>query len=187
MSVVEEAVPLAYNQVRAGAASQPIRRDGASQQGLTVELLHLRRVLALALTSAAAALLVTATFVPINGGGRSGYPQRIYDSSAPRQLQLFALEPIGVAAIASLVAIVALLRARVRPFVGGILVAFGIQSGLLFLAYFGSATFGNPEFNSFAKGSALGLVAAALMIVAGTMTLLTDAGRRVSAGASRRS
>jgi hypothetical protein len=102
-------------------------------------------------------------------------------------LQLFALEPIGVAAIACLVAVVALLDGRVRPFVGGILVAFGIQTGLLFLAYFGAATFGNPEFNSFAEGSALGLAAAGLLIFAGTLTLLANAERSVSAGASRRS
>ncbi len=138
----------------------------------------LRRVLALALTTAGAALLVVATFVPVNGGGRSGYPARIYDRSASRELQLFALEPIGVAAIACLIALVALVSPKIRLVAGGMLVAFGMQTCLLFLAYSGGAAFGNPEFNSLKAGSALGLIAAVLLMLAGLDAMMTGRSRR---------
>jgi hypothetical protein len=60
-----------------------------------------------------------------------------------------------------------------------------VQTSLLFLAYFGGAAFGNPEFNSFEAGSALGLIAAVLLILAG-VPLLTRRTRPVrDAGVNR--
>jgi hypothetical protein len=145
-------------------------------------ILDLRGAMTFALATAAAALLVVATFVPVNGGGRSGYSERIYDGSATRELQLFALEPVGVAAIGFLVALVALVRPGLRALAGGMLIAFGVQTALLFVAYFGGAAFGKPEFNSFRAGSALGLLAAALFVLAGAVALVNRGGKRRQRG-----
>src|SRR5215211_2379508 len=121
--------------------------------------------LARALVLAASLLLVAATFVPTNGGGRAGYPYAIYDRSVQRELELFAAEPLVVALLAAAVAIVVVPRAR---HVGaGALLAFGLQTSVLFLAYFGGAVFGNPLYNSFRPGSVLGLLGAGLLIAAG--------------------
>jgi hypothetical protein len=155
------------------ALASPITRFTVDHPRDVPRASGLRRVLALALAAAGAALLVVATFVPVNGGGRSGYPVRIFDRSASRELQLFALEPIGVAAIACLIAVVALVSPKTRGVAGGMLIAFGVQTCLLFLAYLGGAAFGNPEFNSFEAGSALGLIAAVLLVLAGVDALLT--------------
>lgn len=134
--------------------------------------LRLRRSLTPALAAVGAGLVFAATFVPVNSGGRSGYPVKIYDSAATTtEVQLFAIEPVGVAVLALLVALLALVSSRSRAWTAGMLLAFGLQSGLLFLAYFGSAAFGNPEYNSFAAGSALGLVGAVLLAVSGAVTL----------------
>jgi hypothetical protein len=126
-----------------------------------------------------AGLLIASPFVPVNEGGRSGYSVVIYDRSTTKELQLFALEPFGVGILVLLVVVVALMFPRARPWAGGMLLAFGLQSGLLFLAYFGGAAFGNPEFNSIGVGSVLGLIGAALLALAG-MTMLWPVLRKVS-------
>jgi len=131
-----------------------------------------RLILAYALAVAGAGLLVAATFVPVNGGGRAGYPETIYDASS-QELRLFAIEPIGVAALAVLAVLAALVSHAARRWVAGMLLAFGLQSGLLFAAYFGDAAFGNSEFNSFRAGSALGLIGAVLLVLSGAATLAT--------------
>jgi hypothetical protein len=130
------------------------------------------RLAAVAAAGLGAALLVAATFVPVNEGGRGGYVIKIYDPAATKDLQLFAVEPIGVAALV-LAALVILLVAggTTRLWVAGVLLAFGLQTGLLFLAYFGGAAFGKPEFNSLGVGSVLGLLGAALVAVAGAALL----------------
>ena len=119
-----------------------------------------------------AGLIIAATLVPVNGGGRGGYVVSIYDSSAPRQLQLFAAEPLGVGLIALGVVVLALIRGGPRGWMGGMLLAFGLQSSLLFLAYLGGATFGNAEYNSFRSGSLLGLAGAALLTLAGATIIV---------------
>jgi hypothetical protein len=129
-----------------------------------------RLALAFALAVAGAGLLVAATFVPVSGGGRAGYSETIYASS--QELRLFAIEPIGVAALAVLAVLAALISRAARTWAAGMLLAFGFQSGLLFAAYFGRAVFGDPEFNSFRAGSALGLTGAALLVLSGAATLL---------------
>jgi hypothetical protein len=134
---------------------------------------NLRTVLAYTLAGAGAALLVAATFVPVNGGGRAGYPETIYDGSASHELQLFAIEPLGVAVLAVLAVLAALAFRAARTWAAGMLFAFGLQSGFLFAAYFGGAAFGNPEFNSFRPGSALGLMGAMLLVLSGVATLVT--------------
>jgi hypothetical protein len=131
-----------------------------------------RLALGYALAIAGAGLLVAATFVPVNGGGRAGYPATIYDASSS-ELRLFAIEPIGVGALSVLAVLAALVSRAARRWAGGMLLAFGLQSGLLFAAYFGGAAFGNPEFNSFRSGSALGLIGAALLVLSGAATLAT--------------
>jgi hypothetical protein len=131
-----------------------------------------RLTLAYALAVAGAGLLVAATFVPVNGGGRAGYSEAIYDTSS-LQLRLFAIEPLGVAALAVLAVLAALVSRAARRWAAGMLLAFGLQSGLLFAAYFGGAAFGNPEFNSLRAGSALGLIGAVLLVLSGAVTLAT--------------
>lgn len=131
-----------------------------------------RSSVAFAFAAVGAGLLLAATFIPVNGGGREGYSVKIYDSAATTtEVQLFAIEPIGVAVLAFLAVLIALVWSGNRIWVAGMLLAFGLQSGLLFLAYIGSAAFGNPEFNSFAAGSALGLLGAALLTLSGAAIL----------------
>ncbi len=126
-----------------------------------------------------AALLVAATFLPVNGGGRAGYPYAIYDKSVQKELLLFSLEPLGVA-VATMLAVAFLLR-RYGKVTGGILLGFGFQTAFLFLAHFGIATFGNPEYNSFRPGSLVGGAGAAFLLLAGGLALLrSTSGRRPS-------
>ena len=120
---------------------------------------------------AAAGLLVAATFVPTNGGGRAGYPYAIFDTSVQREFQLFAAEPVVVAILA--VGAVLLLLGRMPGLMAGVLIAFGVQSFLLFLAYFGVAAFGNPQYNSFRPGGLLGIVGAVLLVAAGLLAVRT--------------
>jgi hypothetical protein len=122
------------------------------------------------LVLAGSGLLITATFVPSNGGGRAGYPYAIYDRSVQRELELFAAEPLAVAVLAVLAALLLLRRARVLT--AGLLLAFGAQTFLLFLAHVGIAAFGNPHYNSFRPGGLLGVVGALLLVGGGVLTLL---------------
>jgi hypothetical protein len=138
-----------------------------------------RDVVVAALTLAGAALLVAGTLVPVNGGGRAGYPYAIFDTSVQRELQLFAAEPL-CAAVLSAVAAVLLFR-RWPAFASGALVAFGIQTGVLFLAYFGGAVYGNPLYNSFRAGSVIGLAGAALIVAAGAAGFWKTVARRRAA------
>lgn len=122
------------------------------------------------LALAGAGLLVVATFVPTNGGGRGGYPYAIFDTSVQREFLLFAVEPIGVAFLAAGAALV--LLGRTPSFTAGMLFAFGMQTFALFLAHVGVAAFGNPQYNSFRPGGLLGVVGATLLVAAGTLELL---------------
>jgi hypothetical protein len=130
-----------------------------------------RNVFAVALAGIGAGLVIAATFVPVNGGGRGGYAVSIYDSSAPKQLQLFALEPLGVGVIVLALVVTALVHGETWCWLGGMLLAFGLQSALLFIAYFGGAAFGNAEYNSFRIGSLLGLAGAALLALGGVVLI----------------
>lgn len=121
------------------------------------------------LVFAAAGLLVAATFIPTNGGGRAGYPYAIFDTSIQREFQLFAVEPVVVAILA--VGTAVFLLGRMPGFTAGVLLAFGVQSFLLFLAYLGVATFGNPQYNSFRPGGLLGVVGAALLVAGGSLAV----------------
>jgi hypothetical protein len=121
------------------------------------------RVRALVVTGAL--IIVAATFIPVNGGGDAGYATAIFDRSVQRELQLFALEPLAVALLAILVAFL-LLRRRPQAS-AGMLIAFGLQTAVLFFAYTVIALFGNPSYNSFEPGGALGLLGALLIVLAG--------------------
>jgi hypothetical protein len=125
------------------------------------------------LAFAAGGLLVAATFVPTNGGGRGGYPYAIFDTSVQREFLLFALEPLAVAVIAPLVTL--FLLSRLPSLTAGLLGAFGAQSFILFLAHLGVATFGNPQYNSFRAGSLFGIVGALLLMAAAVLVLVTRA------------
>jgi hypothetical protein len=114
-------------------------------------------------------LVVAATFVPSNGGGRAGYPYAIFDTSIQREFQLFAAEPIG-AALFALGAAFLFLR-RTPLLAAGLLLALGAQSFLLFSAHLGVAAFGNPQYNSFRPGGLLGMVGALSFIAAGSLVL----------------
>jgi hypothetical protein len=128
----------------------------------------LRSTLALrSLVLAGSGLIVAATFVPVNGGGTSGYPYSIYDQSVQRELVLFVMEPLGVAIVASATAL--LLAGRLPLLGAGLLLAFGVESFLLFLAYLGIAAFGNPNFNSFQPGGLLGVIGALLLLLSGAL------------------
>jgi hypothetical protein len=118
---------------------------------------------------AASTLILAGTFVPTNGGGRAGYPYAIFDTSVQREFQLFAAEPVAVALLATISALV-LLR-RLPSLTAGLLLAFGAQSFLLFLAHVGIAAFGNPQYNSFRPGGLLGVLGAMLLLVAGSLAL----------------
>jgi len=122
-----------------------------------------------------AALVIAATFVPVNGGGAGGYSYAIYDTSIQREFELFAAEPIVAAVLAALTAL--LLAHRAPSFAAGVLLAFGVQTFLLFLAHFGAATFGNPQYNSYRPGGLIGAVGALLLMAAG-LSLLAHARRR---------
>jgi hypothetical protein len=128
------------------------------------------------LALAAAALILAATFVPTNGGGHGGYPYAIFDTSVQREYQLFAAEPVAVAFLAAATAL--LLLGRMASFAAGVLLAFGAQSFVLFLAHVGAATFGNPQYNSFRPGGLLGAVGALLLLVAGSLAFLSIARAR---------
>jgi hypothetical protein len=121
---------------------------------------------------AGGALLVAATFVPVNGGGRAGYPYAVYDTSVQRELQLFAAEPIA-AAVLSVAAALFLLR-RWLALTSGLLAAFGVQAGIFFLAHLGAATFGNPLYNSFRPGSLVGLAGAVMLVAAAALAFLAS-------------
>jgi len=127
-------------------------------------------LLARVATLAGSALLVAATFVPVNGGGTSGYRYAIFDRSVQHELMLFALEPLGVAVLATLTAV--FLVTRAPRLAAGVLLAFGVQSMLLFLGYFGMAAFGNPDYNSLRLGALVGLAGAAALLAAGSLAAL---------------
>jgi hypothetical protein len=146
-----------------------------SSSSSRAELPGRKSIIAFALAGVGAGFLVAATFIPVNGGGRAGYSESIYDSSASKELQLFALEPVGVGVLACLAILIALVYSGARTWVAGMLLAFGLQSGLLFVAYFGGAAFGNPEYNSFSAGSALGLIGAGLLVLSGALYLVWQA------------
>jgi hypothetical protein len=129
-------------------------------------------LLARVATLAGSALLVAATFVPVNGGGTSGYRYAIFDRSIQRELILFALEPLGVAVLATLTAV--FLVTRAPRLAAGVLLAFGLQSMLLFLAYFGMAAFGNPDYNSLRPGAVVGLAGAAALLAGGSLVVSRD-------------
>lgn len=150
-----------------GPAREPVTNTTRSR----VKQPRERNVLALALAGTGAGLLIAATFAPVNGGGRSGYAVSIFDSSAPKQLQLFALEPVGVGVIVLALVVTALVHGGAWCWLGGAFLAFGVQSALLFLAYFGGAAFGNAEYNSFRIGSLLGLAGAALLALGGLVLM----------------
>ena len=125
---------------------------------------------------AGAVLLVAATFVPVNGGGEAGYPYALFDRSVQRELLLFAAEPLIVAVAATAVALV--LVGRARALAAGLLIAFGVQTLILFLAYLGGAAFGNPLYNSFEPGSVLGVAGALLVLAAGAGIAVTATRQR---------
>jgi hypothetical protein len=118
---------------------------------------------------AGASLLVAATFIPTNGGGRAGYPYAIFDTSIQREFQLFAAEPVAVAILAAGAALF-LLR-HMPSLTAGVLLAFGVQNFVLFLAYVGIAAFGNPQYNSFRPGGLIGVFGALLLIAGGSLAL----------------
>jgi len=115
------------------------------------------------------ALLLAATFMPVNGGGAAGYPYAILDTSIQRELLLFAAEPLAVAVCAVLAAV--FLLGRHPRITAGMLLAFGLQTGLLFLAHLGAAAFGNPAYNSFRPAGLVGLAGAAALLAAGALAL----------------
>ncbi len=119
---------------------------------------------------AGAALIVVGTLVPVNGGGRAGYPYAILDLSIQRELLLFAAEPIGVAGVAALMTVVVVPRAP--RFSAGVMMTFGFQTGALFLAYLVGAAFGNPQYNSFEPGGLIGASGAGLLFIAGALLLM---------------
>jgi hypothetical protein len=139
-------------------------------------------LVALVAAGLGAVSLIAAAFVPVNKGGRAGYVTKIYDRSTTKELQLFALEPVGVGVLVFVALMFVFVSRGTRSWVVGMLLAFGLQSGLLFLAYFGAAVFGNPEFNSLGAGSILGLAGAALLGLAGGTMLFQK--RRASAAAA---
>lgn len=114
-------------------------------------------------------LVIAATFVPTNGGGRAGYPYAIFDASIQREFQLYAAEPVAAAVLAVGAAFVLLRRSP--SFAAGVLLALGVQSLLLFSAHVGVATFGNPQYNSFRPGGLLGMAGALVFITAGLLAL----------------
>jgi hypothetical protein len=116
-------------------------------------------------------LVLAATFVPTNGGGIAGYPYSIYDPAVQREFELFAAEPVAVALLA--VAAALLLLGSAPALTAGLLLAFGAQTFILFMAYVVIATFGNPNYNSFRPGGLLGLLGALLLITAGVIALRT--------------
>ena len=150
-----------------------------SEIGRTEALLSSRR-LAHGLTIRAlilggSALIVAATFVPTNGGGRAGYPYAIFDTSVQREFELFAAEPVAVAVLATAGGLFLLRRMPVLT--AGLLLAFGAQTSILFLAYVGIAAFGNPNYNSFRSGGLLGIIGALLLGAAGWLVLRASAGQ----------
>ncbi len=133
-----------------------------------------------ALAIAGALIVVAATFIPINGGGDAGYPTAIFDRSVQRELQLFALEPLAVALLTVLLVLVLLRR---RPEASaGMLLAFGIQTAVLFVAYTAIALFGNPAYNSFEPAGPLGLLGAALIGLSGVVAIAPEARRARGSG-----
>jgi len=107
---------------------------------------------------------VVGTVVPVNGGGGAGYPYAILDLSVQRELVLFALEPLAVAVM---VLAATAVRARRPAVAAGLLMAFGAQSAMLFLAHLGIAALGDPEFNSLRPGSFVGIGGAIAIFGAG--------------------
>jgi len=118
-----------------------------------------------------AGLVVAGTFLPVNGGGDFGYRYAVFDRSLEQPtLLLVAVEPLAVAACAAGCGLV--LGRRAPILAAGLLIAFGFQTLLFFLAYVGATIFGDPNYDSFEPGGVVGALGGALVLAAGVVVLL---------------
>ena len=136
-----------------------------------------------------AALSVAGTLVPVTIWGDNSQPPfsilPVLDntvSNSFNEFTWFALEPIGIAVVVTLLGLSLFAVGSPRRAGGGALLAFGLTTCLAFSAYALSGvfteSFGAPYGPTPGPGSWLGIGSGLLLLLAGTLSLIAGSRRR---------